>query len=76
MFDQLRSALALVQPGGDETESTPTPNETKPVTDGTGEESGPHLFQCGSCETVYIAVDKETCSKCDSAVTRVPSPRR
>lgn len=76
MFDRLRSTLARLQPDGDETEPTPTPHETGPVADGTGDDSGPHLFQCGSCETVYIAVNKETCSKCDSAVTRVSSPRR
>lgn len=31
------------------------------------------LFQCPACETVYVAIDKESCLECEAAVTRVPS---
>ncbi|WP_123538264.1 hypothetical protein [Halosimplex salinum] len=31
------------------------------------------LFRCPGCETVYVAVDKDTCSTCESAVEPVPS---
>lgn len=31
------------------------------------------LFQCPDCESVYVAVDKERCTACETAVEQVPS---
>lgn len=29
------------------------------------------LFECQACHTVYVAVEKSTCSSCDTAVEEV-----
>lgn len=31
------------------------------------------LFECEDCETTYIGVDKESCSRCDGPVREIPS---
>lgn len=31
------------------------------------------LFRCPSCDDVYVAVEKDTCSKCGGDVEAVPS---
>lgn len=31
------------------------------------------LFHCPDCETVYIAIDKGSCSTCETTVNRVPA---
>lgn len=33
--------------------------------------SPPHLYTCPSCEDVFIATDKRTCSTCDVPVDRL-----
>ena len=37
----------------------------------TGRDIG--LFHCAACGTVYIAPDKQECSRCETPVERVPS---
>lgn len=37
------------------------------------DESRSTLYQCPDCESVYVALDKQTCSTCDAAVEEVPS---
>lgn len=37
------------------------------------DEPQPALFQCPDCESVYVAVDKRTCTTCETAVEQVPS---
>lgn len=31
------------------------------------------LFQCPDCESVYVAIDKRTCTPCETTVEQVPS---
>ena len=31
------------------------------------------LYQCPDCESVYVAIDKEACDTCDTAVEEIPS---
>lgn len=33
----------------------------------------PALFQCPDCESVFVAVDKQTCATCETDVEQVPS---
>jgi hypothetical protein len=41
---------------------------------GTGaDRDGSSLYRCPTCETVYIAGEKRTCSTCQSDVERVPA---
>jgi len=35
--------------------------------------AGPSLYECPSCEQVYVAVDKRTCATCDDTVAEVVS---
>lgn len=50
---------------------------TRAATDGLelgeSEDPRPGLFHCPTCGVVYIAVDKETCSSCETTVESVPS---
>ncbi|WP_123535620.1 hypothetical protein [Halosimplex salinum] len=41
----------------------------------TGSRSSPEtkLFECDTCNDVYVAVEKSTCSTCGNAVEQVPS---
>lgn len=39
--------------------------------DGPDTAAPPHLYECLSCERIYVATDKRTCSTCDIAVDRV-----
>lgn len=41
------------------------------ATDGSDAASPPHLYECPSCDQVYVATDKRTCSTCDIAVDRI-----
>jgi|GEM_PF-6277366 len=41
------------------------------ATDGSDTDSPPHLYNCPSCDRIYVATDKHTCSTCDTAVDRV-----
>ena len=50
-------------------EDSGTTDET--TTDGSDTVSPPHLYECRSCDRVYVATDKRTCSTCDIAVDRV-----
>jgi hypothetical protein len=35
------------------------------------EEPESNLFECPSCESVFVAIEKETCSACQTAVERI-----
>lgn len=37
------------------------------------EKSNSSLFHCESCDTVYIAIEKSSCSTCRTTVEQVPS---
>ncbi|MDS0221504.1 hypothetical protein NDI54_09095 [Haloarcula sp. S1AR25-5A] len=30
-----------------------------------------NLYECPSCESVFVAIDKETCASCQTAVERI-----
>ena len=40
------------------------------------EQSQSDLFHCSSCDTVYVATGKRTCSKCETDVEQVRSTLR
>ncbi|WP_232702258.1 hypothetical protein [Halobacterium wangiae] len=40
------------------------------------EQSRSELFHCQSCDTVYVATGKRTCSKCEGSVEQVRSTLR
>ncbi len=40
------------------------------TTGGSDTVSSPHLYECPSCNRVYVATDKRTCSSCDIALDR------
>lgn len=77
MFEQLirRITDCRSDDGGERPATTP-PKENasernhETETDATG---NANLFRCLSCEIVYIAIDKQTCSKCDGSVEQIPS---
>jgi hypothetical protein len=46
-----------------------TADET--TTDDSVTASPTHLYKCPSCDHVYVATDKHTCSTCDTDVDRV-----
>lgn len=52
-----------VAPTAEPAASTPEPEAS--------ETSTPFLYECHSCNSVYIAVEKQTCSSCKTPVERV-----
>lgn len=42
-------------------------------TDSQSERERAELYQCRTCDTVYIAPEKQTCSQCRTAVEQVPA---
>jgi hypothetical protein len=59
---RLRRAIG-VKDRTDQNDATPEQSDTPK----------PSLYQCPSCETVFVAVDKQTCSTCETDVERVPT---
>jgi hypothetical protein len=57
------------------TEETSTPQAaTTPGDDTASPAKGDpptHLFECESCERVFVATEKQTCADCDAAVEQV-----
>lgn len=49
---------------------TATETKTEAETSDTRQSS---LYACPSCNTVYIASEKQTCSSCETAVEQVPA---
>ncbi|MUV85181.1 hypothetical protein GJ631_00935 [Natronomonas sp. CBA1123] len=41
------------------------------TTEGSGVAQQPYLYSCSSCDQIYVATDKHTCSTCGTAVERV-----
>lgn len=39
--------------------------------DGADGASSSNLYRCPSCERVYVAIEKDSCATCETAVTRV-----
>lgn len=46
-----------------------TPEE--PTTGDSEAAQSPHLYTCSSCDRIYVATDKRTCSTCKTAVDRI-----
>jgi predicted RNA-binding Zn-ribbon protein involved in translation (DUF1610 family) len=63
----VRSVTRLVAPS---TERTATETEAETETDDVSRSS---LFACPSCNTVYIAAEKRTCSSCTTEVEQIPA---
>ncbi|WP_178917874.1 hypothetical protein [Natronomonas gomsonensis] len=42
-----------------------------PATDDSAAAQSPHLYNCSSCDRIYVATDKRTCATCNTAVDRV-----
>lgn len=41
------------------------------VKDGSVAKSPPHLYECPSCDRIYVASKRHTCSTCETAIVRV-----
>lgn len=53
---------------------TATGGGDQPMDEGSGDAAvEPSLYECPSCEQVYVAVDKRTCATCDDTVAEVVS---
>ena len=39
--------------------------------DADADEPESNLYECPSCESVFVAIDKETCSSCRTSVERI-----
>lgn len=65
--DGLADALPREEPSGGEDGGT----TDKTATDGSETAVSPHLYNCHSCDRVYVATDKRTCSTCDTTVDRI-----
>lgn len=65
------SLLSAVEGQFDRTDEPPAQEDDEDP----GLPEGPQaaLFQCPDCESVYVAIDKRTCTACETAVERVPS---
>jgi hypothetical protein len=50
----------------DEPDRTDTPAEQSDAPE-------PSLYECPACTTVYVAVEKDTCSTCGTSVEQVAS---
>ena len=48
-------------------------SDPRDSTDPEGERRPARLFECTNCETTYIGVDKQSCSKCDGSVRPIPN---
>lgn len=67
-FQDLSDGPARNQPeGGSSNEEEPNPSST--------DQNSPSLFQCPSCQSVYVAVEKVECSSCDTAVEQLDTTR-
>ena len=51
------------------TQDQSAPEPTDPDRERNGDRSA--LFRCPSCELVFVAVEKEQCSHCESQVTKI-----
>lgn len=60
---------------GGNTNDVPQDSRQKGKNDSVPRENRPSLFQCPSCETVYIAIEMAQCSRCDVGVEDIPSAR-
>jgi ribosomal protein L37E len=71
VFERIAGVLAGLRNG-----SVGTAGPTGGADEGTASvdrDASGRLFRCPSCETVYVAVEKRTCSSCDVEVTRIRS---
>jgi len=83
MLDKIKESVSDVLSGGkrksdDGTQSGPVAEKRvkagsrEPNGDTTVvEESESNLYECPSCEAVFVAIDKETCATCQTAVERI-----
>lgn len=77
MFDQLISKLSRIHTNSADNISTFVTQKSG-GSEGTATDEGgsPDLFRCPSCDTVYVAIDKEACSNCGTGVKQVRSTLR
>lgn len=64
-------AVTEARPNGQTSVSENGGTADETATDGFDAASPPHLYKCPSCDRVYVATDKRTCSTCDTAVDLV-----
>ncbi|WP_336339093.1 hypothetical protein [Haloarcula brevis] len=73
MLDKIKESVSDVLSGGKRRSDGRRQSDTG---DGSGgeaaaDESESNLFECPSCESVFVAIDKETCSACQTPVERI-----
>lgn len=76
MFEMLKAGIdGLRRRHSGDTAETAVPERDTESSDGGATEDGRRvpLFHCPTCETVYLATAKETCSDCGSTVEEVSS---
>jgi len=84
MLDKIKKSVSDVFSGGKQqsddgpqartvAEKRVQASSTNGNEDGTDapEEPESNLYECPSCDAVYVAIDKETCSSCRTPVERI-----
>jgi len=84
MLDKIKKSVSDVLSGGKQqsddgpqastvAEKRVQASATNGSEDGTDavEEPESNLYECPSCDAVYVAIDKETCSSCRTSVERI-----
>lgn len=51
----------------------PTASAARSAPDNATEDPDSSLYQCSECGSVYVALDKDDCSRCNTTVTEVSS---
>ena len=80
MLDKIKKSVSDVLSGGKE-QSDNGP-EVRTVTDsrvqassagddGAADEPESNLYECPSCDSVFVAIDKETCASCRTPVEQI-----
>lgn len=80
MLDKIRESVSDVLSGGkgrsDDGPQAGTMAEKRVKAGSAGgsadtDEPESNLYECPSCESVFVAIDKETCSSCRTSVERI-----
>jgi hypothetical protein len=82
MLDKIKDSVSAVLSGGnqqsDDGSQSRTVAEKRARAGNTGDDDADvadepesNLYECPSCESVYVAIDKETCSACRTQVEQI-----
>ncbi|GCF12261.1 hypothetical protein Harman_01960 [Haloarcula mannanilytica] len=85
MLDKIKDSVSDVLSGGEggsddgpQTRTVADKRARAKSADGSGDGNGAvadepesNLYECPSCEAVFVAIDKETCASCQTSVERI-----